>query len=531
MRAVRIYLRYYPPCICLEYQDGSGATRTKEIDLPTLGPDTNVRVLVESLTQRESRLRSKKMKQKLVGFITTLVERQKRGLSDSYTEYKAMKPHPISITNCACNKSGTLVATASYDQTCKILCPGGSLDGAFPEQMETGDPGTSVQVKSGGGTTARSTMHSRSGPGREVLHTLSGHKNVVYGVAFNNPFGNRVVTASFDKTAKIWDVVTGKEIFTYVGHDRELVGVSFSSDAKQFATCSTDTTCRLWDVQHGDSVATLRGHSKEISHVSYCYSNQNTNHPAQGVSASKSGSSYILVTASCDNTVRLWDARLCGANSSSSSGGGCVSIYDGHNDEVCKAEINHEGNLVLSCSSDGTAKVWDLRMNTNSAGGLGGGIGDSSKRTKNCIFSLTSADGDEVSDCCFNFSGTLIATCGKGGDANMYDSLTGVNLASIQGHRGPVVRVGFNPQGTKLLTCGEDSSVRLWEARRSAANVVKSEESKKGGQRPSLERDCFQVLEGHSDEVFGFCFNYGGDTLFTVSKDNTCRVWKHQIKM
>ena len=39
----------------------------------------------------------------------------------------------------------------------------------------------------------------------EELLTLDGHKNVVYAIAFNNPFGDKIVTGSFDKTAKIWD--------------------------------------------------------------------------------------------------------------------------------------------------------------------------------------------------------------------------------------------------------------------------------------------------------------------------------------
>jgi len=40
--------------------------------------------------------------------------------------------------------------------------------------------------------------------GQEML-TLEGHMNVVYCIAFNNPFGDRIATGSFDKTAKIWD--------------------------------------------------------------------------------------------------------------------------------------------------------------------------------------------------------------------------------------------------------------------------------------------------------------------------------------
>ena len=36
----------------------------------------------------------------------------------------------------------------------------------------------------------------------------------------------------------------------------------------------------------------------------------------------------------------------------------------------------------------------------------------------------------------------------------------------------------------------------------------------------------WQVLEGHTDEIFSAAFNYEGDTIITGSKDNTCRIWK-----
>ena len=38
----------------------------------------------------------------------------------------------------------------------------------------------------------------------EEIFTLEGHKNVVYTIAFNNPFGDKIVTGSFDKTAKVY---------------------------------------------------------------------------------------------------------------------------------------------------------------------------------------------------------------------------------------------------------------------------------------------------------------------------------------
>lgn len=53
--------------------------------------------------------------------------------------------------------------------------------------------------------------------GDELL-SLEGHKNVVYCIAFNNPFGDRIVTGSFDKTAKLWDATTGQLYQTFTGH-------------------------------------------------------------------------------------------------------------------------------------------------------------------------------------------------------------------------------------------------------------------------------------------------------------------------
>lgn len=84
----------------------------------------------------------------------------------------------LPLTNCAFNKNGDKFITGSYDRTCKIW------DTNYGEE----------------------------------LFTLEGHKNVVYCIAFNNPFGDKVVTGSFDKTAKIWNANDGSLLHTLVGH-------------------------------------------------------------------------------------------------------------------------------------------------------------------------------------------------------------------------------------------------------------------------------------------------------------------------
>jgi dynein assembly factor with WDR repeat domains 1 len=80
-----------------------------------------------------------------------------------FTDYKSLPCHELPLTNCAFNKNGDKFITGSYDQTCIIW------------NTETG----------------------------EILHRLKGHRNVVYAISFNLPYGDRVATGSFDQTAKV----------------------------------------------------------------------------------------------------------------------------------------------------------------------------------------------------------------------------------------------------------------------------------------------------------------------------------------
>jgi dynein assembly factor with WDR repeat domains 1 len=79
-------------------------------------------------------------------------------------------------------------------------------------------------------------------------------------MAFNVPFSDKVVTGSFDKTAKLWDVKTAKLLNTFVGHEGEIVSVSFDPHGYFIATGSMDYTARLWDIETGKIHSVLKGH-------------------------------------------------------------------------------------------------------------------------------------------------------------------------------------------------------------------------------------------------------------------------------
>lgn len=83
--------------------------------------------------------------------------------TQTFSNYKTLPCHDLPLTNCAFNKNGDKFITGSYDQTCIIW------------NTDTG----------------------------EILHRLKGHRNVVYAIAFNLPYGDKVATGSFDQTTKV----------------------------------------------------------------------------------------------------------------------------------------------------------------------------------------------------------------------------------------------------------------------------------------------------------------------------------------
>ncbi len=121
----------------------------------------------------------------------------------------------------------------------------------------------------------------------QILAVLSGHVGPVLSAAFS-PDGKRVVTASYDQTARLWDASTGKSLAVLSGHQGLVWSAAFSPDGKRVVTASDDKTARLWDVASRRPLAELKGHERRV------------------VSAAFSPDGKLVVTASHDKTARLW---------------------------------------------------------------------------------------------------------------------------------------------------------------------------------------------------------------------------------
>jgi WD40 repeat protein len=100
-----------------------------------------------------------------------------------------------------------------------------------------------------------------------------------------------VATGGGDRTARVWDPVSGKQLAKPMPHQRRVVRVAFSPDSRRLATASFDRTAQLWDTASGDPVL-----KEPLQHAG----------PVFDVAFNEKGDR--VVTSSGDNTARVWDA-------------------------------------------------------------------------------------------------------------------------------------------------------------------------------------------------------------------------------
>jgi hypothetical protein len=112
------------------------------------------------------------------------------------------------------------------------------------------------------------------------------------GLPWYSPDGTRIITASEDKSARIWEARTGAELAVLSGHGDRVLSAAYSPDGMRIVTASADKTARIWDARTGAQLAVLSGHDDVLEFAAY----------------SRDGTR--IVTASDDKTARVWDAHL-----------------------------------------------------------------------------------------------------------------------------------------------------------------------------------------------------------------------------
>uniref|UniRef100_A0A0N4ZNB7 WD repeat-containing protein 37 n=1 Tax=Parastrongyloides trichosuri TaxID=131310 RepID=A0A0N4ZNB7_PARTI len=122
------------------------------------------------------------------------------------------------------------------------------------------------------------------------MKILEGHKNAVVSAVFF-PSGDKVLTASWDRIANIYDIETGNVINSLSGHEEELNYCNIHQTKSLIMTASKDSTFRLWDMRETiKNVSVIMGHSDSVTSVLFTNDDK-------------------VISAGEDRTIKLWDLR------------------------------------------------------------------------------------------------------------------------------------------------------------------------------------------------------------------------------
>lgn len=238
--------------------------------------------------------------------------------------------HDRAVRNVAINPDGQFIATCSNDRTIQIVSHSGDL-----------------------------------------VHELTGHDRSVNSVEFLSI--DRLASASYDRTIRIWNVLAGNELQSLAAHEGAVHALARIPNSDYFVSASSDKTVGLWNAESGELIARLEGHEGSIVDIR----------------AVPSG--WGFVTRSTDKTLGIWnlqkralvrrltapwdnlDAIAIGAGSDQLATaknqkistwtmpqGESIHTLEGHRSRVTCLAYSNDGNRLASGDSSGVILIWNL---------------------------------------------------------------------------------------------------------------------------------------------------------------------------
>ena len=331
-----------------------------------------------------------------------------------------------------------------------------------------------------------------------AIGAVMKHDGSVLSVAFS-PDGTRVVTGSDDETARLWDAHTGTVVGAVMKHNGNVRSVVFSSDGTRLVTWSDDNTARLWDAETGTAVGAVMEHDCEVGRVAF------------------SPDGKRVLAESLDFTWRLWDSQT----------GTPVGAVIKHDLMSRSLSFSPNGKRVVTACSDKTVRLWDAPTGTPAGMVMIHSFDvfeaafspDGSRVVTRSMFRVQLWDAetgmpvgetmkhvDPVRCVAFSPDGTRVVTV-SGNNTQLWDAEAGIPVGEMMKHVGRVDCAAFSPDGTRIVTGSEDKTARLWDAE---AGIPVGATMK------------------HEGAVRKVAFNPDRSSIVTTSRDSTARLWDAQ---
>lgn len=490
------------------------------------------------------------------------------------------------ICSASFSGSGELLLTRSEEATCVW----DSLSGCLLSTLPGGDFAEFSPDRSTIVTKSLTVRLWDAKTGRELLEldpTRPGFHfwQVSFHAVSFSPDSKRLLTASEDKTARVWDIETGIEVTVCKGHDGPVKAACFSQDGLRIVTVSEDNTARVWDAVTGDEIAVLKTHTDANKGVSF-------------ETASFSQDGRRILTNSGDSA-HLWDAAtgrlvtvrtkglgwfvtdamfspdgtriLTGGDEVASildaKDGRQLAVLRGHTATLRSASFSTDGRRVVTASDDRTARLWDTETGHQLAvledhddavwtacfSHDGACVLTASHKTARVWSAETSymmairsgPPSDQAYQVSFSKDARRGVYVGSDGDAHLIDAEAGLDIAVLTSLEYKIKTASFIQNDQRLATISDDNSIRLWDLTGRELATMKGHEDAisavslspdskrvvtasqdKTARIWDVETGCqLAVLAGHSFGVNDASFSPDGKQIVTASSDNSARLW------
>jgi len=276
---------------------------------------------------------------------------------------------------------------------------------------------------------------------------------------------NMLISASQDKTAKAFDIDTGKCLFTCVGHAENVQ--SLAVDGNTLITGSIDGTVREWSLDSGDLIRTALCHA-----------------PGKGVAQLVLLPQQRIATASRDNTAVLWDRSVTSSS---------------QNDVDESEERESDTNTTTHTEADGTVVTVTQKVTKTTR------MISSLSITEEFVQwqELTKFEGHTRWVTCLDSAADSLFTGSTDASVRQWDLSTGKETRKYDGHTQEVTSVKVN--GTQLYSASREGNAKLW-------NISTG--------------DCLQSFLGHLSVIRDMALGPLGGRLYTASADGTVKCWQ-----
>ncbi|KAI8060599.1 WD40-repeat-containing domain protein [Gongronella butleri] len=249
---------------------------------------------------------------------------------------------------------------------------------------------------------------------KECVQTLKGHNGPVNVVRYNI-HGQYCVSGGRDRSVRLWNAQTGLHLFNYMGHSRDVLGLSVSRDNARIASCGADKGVYIWDVSSGSKIQRYSDHWERVNAVDF------------------NDEGTLVISGSSDATVRIWDCR--------SSNVHAIQVIEDCKDSVMSVQVR--GTEIICGCADGVLRLYDVRAGQLFEDHLG-----TAPVTSTCL----SHDGNSV--LCSTMNGTL----------RLMDKANGQQLNEFKGHKHATYKVdsALTFDDAQCVSGSEDGSIYIW---------------------------------------------------------------------